>query len=359
VVRDDVKFDAIVLAGGAATRMGGVDKPMMHVAGKPMLERVIDAVSAAQSCIVVGPRRELPTATRVRWVHERPCMGGPLAAIAAAIPYLGADRVVLLAADMPWIAEAVPTLVRSVAESAVDAALLRTGDRDNYLAAAWRREKLTAALASAQTATGGAVRSLYRGLRVVRIADPHGWGRDCDTTDQLHAANCEMESRRARTAPPPTSAQPTEEEADISRHRPGDAVADAMIRYPKCSDRAATVADMRRLLDDDHVHAALIVDRGRLLAVIERSDLGSGIADDAPAYLLGRLADRVVAATEPLKDAHRRMQAAGQRRLAVTGADGDLLGLLCLKRSGTGFCTDQGIRDRAGQRYAGRSGHLA
>ena len=36
-----------------------------------------------------------------------------------------------------------------------------------------------------------------------------------------------------------------------------------------------------------------------------------------------------------------------QVRAAVTSADGQLLGLLCLKSSRTGFCSDQDVRARA------------
>lgn len=37
----------------------------------------------------------------------------------------------------------------------------------------------------------------------------------------------------------------------------------------------------------------------------------------------------------------------GQRRLAVVDADNRLLGLLCLKRDLSGFCTDSGFNARA------------
>jgi hypothetical protein len=37
------------------------------------------------------------------------------------------------------------------------------------------------------------------------------------------------------------------------------------------------------------------------------------------------------------------MAATGQRRATVTSADGRLLGLLCLKASRTGFCSDQDV----------------
>jgi hypothetical protein len=40
------------------------------------------------------------------------------------------------------------------------------------------------------------------------------------------------------------------------------------------------------------------------------------------------------------------MRQQGRRRLAVVDADGALLGLLCLKASGDGFCSDDGIASR-------------
>jgi hypothetical protein len=43
------------------------------------------------------------------------------------------------------------------------------------------------------------------------------------------------------------------------------------------------------------------------------------------------------------------MRRAGRRRLAVTSEDGRLLGLLCLKASGRGFCSDEDVAAR-GQR---------
>ena len=46
-------------------------------------------------------------------------------------------------------------------------------------------------------------------------------------------------------------------------------------------------------------------------------------------------------------DVRRAMTTAGRRRAAVTSADGRLLGLLCLKASRAGFCSDQDVRARA------------
>ena len=99
-------FDAIVLAGASARRLGGADKPMVDLGGRPMISFVIDAVRAAATTVVVGPER--PGINGVRWCQEQPPGGGPVAALASAVGLINADLVVVLAADLPEIAPAVP-----------------------------------------------------------------------------------------------------------------------------------------------------------------------------------------------------------------------------------------------------------
>ncbi|MGH3433518.1 MAG: NTP transferase domain-containing protein, partial [Thermocrispum sp.] len=77
---------AVILAGGAAARLSGVDKPMLEVGGKPLLHTVIGAVAGAAAVVVVGPRRT--DTMRVRWAREDPPGGGPVAALAAGLAAL-------------------------------------------------------------------------------------------------------------------------------------------------------------------------------------------------------------------------------------------------------------------------------
>ena len=51
------RFAAVILAGGAGRRLGGVDKATIPVRGAPMLDHVLDAVADASPCVVVGPPR--------------------------------------------------------------------------------------------------------------------------------------------------------------------------------------------------------------------------------------------------------------------------------------------------------------
>ena len=125
-------------------------------------------------------------------------------------------------------------------------------------------------------------------------------------------------------------------------------VAEVMLTIPAIHPLSATVREIRDFFRDDHVHAALIVSpAGYLEAVLERDDIAGCRALDAAAAPLGRLAGRTVPPGASLAEVHRVMTAAGRRRAAVISADGRLLGLLCLKASRAGFCSDQDVRARA------------
>jgi hypothetical protein len=124
--------------------------------------------------------------------------------------------------------------------------------------------------------------------------------------------------------------------------------AEVMLTTPARHPVSATVGEIRDFFRDDHVHAALIVSpAGCLEAVVERDDIAECQALDDAAAPLGRLAGRTVPAGASLAKVRRAMTATGRRRAAVTSADGRLLGLLCLKASRAGFCSDQDVRARA------------
>jgi molybdopterin-guanine dinucleotide biosynthesis protein A len=180
-------YDAIVLAGGRARRLGGAAKPQLTVGGRTLLDAVVAAVAGAGRVVVVGP--DQPVAAPVVWRREEPAGGGPVAAIAAGLPATDADVVVVLAADLPAIAPAVPRLLAALPERG--AAVLADGTgRLNYLAAAWRRSDLAGALATVGPA-GASVRSLLAAVPVTAVPDGGGWGRDCDTWEDLVRARAD------------------------------------------------------------------------------------------------------------------------------------------------------------------------
>jgi CBS domain-containing protein len=123
-------------------------------------------------------------------------------------------------------------------------------------------------------------------------------------------------------------------------------VADAMIRAPRTCGPAATVAQARETFADDHIHAVLVVDGERLMAVVERADL-DGAAPESRAVDAGSLAGRVIGPDDDREGVRQSMLRNRLRRIAVVDEHGALLGLLCLKRSGTGFCSDDDVAARA------------
>ncbi|MBI0383311.1 molybdenum cofactor guanylyltransferase, partial [Streptomyces albiflaviniger] len=133
-------YDAVILAGGAARRLGGVDKPALRVGGRALLDRVLDACRGAGRTVVVGPRR--PTARPVRWAREEPSGGGPVAAVDAGIRQTTAPVVLVLSADLPFLThETVETLLTGL-QGAEGAVLIDPDGREQPLVAAYRAEPL-------------------------------------------------------------------------------------------------------------------------------------------------------------------------------------------------------------------------
>ena len=61
----EISFDAIVLAGGQGSRLGGVDKAELKVGGVRLLDRALTACRGASTTVVVGPV-EAPEGTAAR-----------------------------------------------------------------------------------------------------------------------------------------------------------------------------------------------------------------------------------------------------------------------------------------------------
>ncbi|RJL36059.1 molybdenum cofactor guanylyltransferase [Bailinhaonella thermotolerans] len=234
-------YDAVVLAGGSARRLGGVDKPGLAVGGRTLLRRVVDAAGDAGRAIVVGPEREgLPG---VLFTRERPPGGGPVPALRAGLDLCEADHVLLLAADLPFLAADHVALLRAAAAGeppaephapgaeahapggepyapggepyapggepyALGGEPRDAGDRgagpyaagrggprgvvavdgsgrEQWLLSWWRTGPLREALAGYH---GTSLRGLFRPLGPVRVRLPDEACFDCDTIDDLNSA---------------------------------------------------------------------------------------------------------------------------------------------------------------------------
>lgn len=96
----------MVLAGGAARRMDGIDKGLIDVAGKPLARWVAEALRPQVSTLLVSANRNLEHYARLGWpvVEDRfPDYQGPLAGVAAALARARTPWLLISPCDTPLI----------------------------------------------------------------------------------------------------------------------------------------------------------------------------------------------------------------------------------------------------------------
>ena len=131
---DAAGFCGVVLAGGTAARMDGVDKAIIELAGRTLLAYAVDAFLDADEVVVVGPagvRTERPVTT----VFEDPPRGGPVAGLLTGVDALLRTPLLVgvLAVDMPRVTPATMRRLR-VAAAGRDGAFLVDADGRRQLA---------------------------------------------------------------------------------------------------------------------------------------------------------------------------------------------------------------------------------
>ncbi|MFD4180046.1 NTP transferase domain-containing protein [Rhodococcus sp. NPDC058514] len=185
------RYDAVILAGGSATRMGGVDKPAIVIAGRSMLSAALDAVAGAERVVVVGPHRA-DLADSIRQTQESPVGGGPVLAMNAGLRELegGTAHVVVLAADLPFLAAAsIESLVDALDREpdATAAFALDESGRVQFLLGVWRRSALSARLDKLGRADL-ANRPMKTVIPAGYVTVPMTGISDCDTEADVAAA---------------------------------------------------------------------------------------------------------------------------------------------------------------------------
>jgi molybdopterin-guanine dinucleotide biosynthesis protein A len=191
---DVIRIGAVLLAGGAGSRLGGVDKGALRLGDATLLERALGALAGLE-VVVVGPPLALPG---VRVVREDPPRSGPAAAVVAGLRALPpVDEVLLLAVDLPRLPDALPLLLAAPAGPdgvvAVDA-----DDRVQWLLGRYRRAALEAAAEALGHPADRPLRALLGGLDVARVHLPPGLEADVDTVADARRAGVVLPGEEAR-----------------------------------------------------------------------------------------------------------------------------------------------------------------
>jgi molybdopterin-guanine dinucleotide biosynthesis protein A len=213
-----VAFDAVVLAGGRASRLGETDKPGVVVGARTLLGSVVAAADSAgaQRIVVVGPARP-ELADRAAFVREDPPESGPVPALRRGLAQVSAPTVAVLAADLPFLrarhlrvllgalpaGSARPTRLASPAGQGGPVSgviMVDDGGRRQWLAGCWRTAVLRTAM---QAYSGNSLHGLLEPLEPALLTpaqldpaqrrydlargEPPPW-LDCDTADDLARA---------------------------------------------------------------------------------------------------------------------------------------------------------------------------
>jgi molybdopterin-guanine dinucleotide biosynthesis protein A len=189
-----VDFDAVILAGGRSSRLGGSPKSALMFDGATLLERSLAAAADARRTVVVGPEAAgLPGG--VLTAREDPPFAGPAAAIAAGLDALRgagpADLVLVLACDMPRVGEAVRALLDALPGTGADGVMAASADgRLQPLAGFYSTaalERAVQAAAARNALVHGSVFALLASLDVQAVVVPAGSTDDVDTWDDAAA----------------------------------------------------------------------------------------------------------------------------------------------------------------------------
>jgi molybdopterin-guanine dinucleotide biosynthesis protein A len=170
----DARIAGLVLAGGAARRMGGGDKPLLEVAGRPMLARVIAALGVTPTAISANgdPARfaafGLPVLTDGEFGGQ-----GPLAGLLAGLRWaasLGMNGLLTAPGDTPFL----PAGLAAHLQPAPCCAESR--GRRHYLVALWPVSSATALQTTLSAPGSRRVADFAEriGMRYVDFAVPRG-----------------------------------------------------------------------------------------------------------------------------------------------------------------------------------------
>ncbi|WP_440892251.1 molybdenum cofactor guanylyltransferase MobA [Aeromonas dhakensis] len=127
---DRFPVSAVVLAGGRATRMGGADKGWVELAGRPLIDHVLERLSPQVDEILINANR-----SQARYQALAPVIGddnpdylGPLAGMQAGLAAARHDWVLFVPCDGPALPRDLMARFRAVLTPATELVVAHDGD---------------------------------------------------------------------------------------------------------------------------------------------------------------------------------------------------------------------------------------
>jgi molybdenum cofactor guanylyltransferase len=162
----------VILAGGRAQRMGGIDKGLIPLNGKPMVEHIIDAVRPQVGALVINANRSLEDYRRYGLPVIPDRMGdyfGPLVGMASALEVSETPYLLTVPCDSPLIpGDLAARLYRKLQEADAQISVVHDGERMQPVFALLHRDLLPSLLAYLE-AGGRKIDTWYAQHRLVLV----------------------------------------------------------------------------------------------------------------------------------------------------------------------------------------------
>ena len=184
----------IVLAGGQGRRMGGVDKGLVPLDGRPMVAHVIERLEAQVGPILVNANQHADAYAALGHPVVPDAVGGyagPLAGLHAGLSRATTPYVVTVPCDSPFLPpDLVARLAAGLARAGAALAVAKTFDQPHPVFALVRRDVLPN-LSAFLEGGGRKIDAWYASLAVVEVPfdDCADAFRNINTRDELAAAS--------------------------------------------------------------------------------------------------------------------------------------------------------------------------
>lgn len=127
------RITGCILAGGRATRMGGRDKGLVELAGRPMVEHILRTLRPQVRAIVINANRNQTQYAGYGYPvvgDDWPDYRGPLAGIAAGMARAETEWLMALPCDGPLVpADLAERLLETAEQEAAEVAVAHDGER--------------------------------------------------------------------------------------------------------------------------------------------------------------------------------------------------------------------------------------
>jgi molybdopterin-guanine dinucleotide biosynthesis protein A len=170
---DSRKITGVILAGGLGRRMGGVDKGLQPLRGKPMVQWVVERFGPQVDELLINANQNLDTYGRLghRVVPDKiGGFAGPLAGLHRGLSEARHELVATVPCDSPFLpADLVARLCSPLESQAADLAVAVTGTQPHPVFCLCRKSVLPGLTAFLESG-GRKIDAWYSALRVAEVA---------------------------------------------------------------------------------------------------------------------------------------------------------------------------------------------